>query len=309
MSRTTEADQGSIAASAAVGASAGAPGAIRIASWRRIVREPLLHFALIGAAIFAAAHVTEQWRQASQTRLTLDGGLESRLAGLYRTQFGVAPTASQLHGIVDDYLDDEVLYREALRLGLDQDDEIIRRRLIQKLEFLQRDAVANTNPAPAELRNFYAGHTRQFSLAPRVSFAQVYFSADQGGDAHALDRAREARAQWQARGEMVDGDASTFETEYSGVTRDDATRLFGDSQIVASLFSQAPGDWSEPVHSGLGWHLIKVLAVDAARVLPFEQVLPDVRAAYLNEAAARDRRQRLDALRAKYSVPARDAAP
>ena len=253
--------------------------------------------------------MTDQIKQSSQTGLTLDSGLEQRLAGLYRSQFGVAATASQLHVIVDDYLDDEVLYREALRLGLGQDDEIIRRRLIQKLEFLRRDAVANANPATAELQAFYARHTEQFSVAPRVSFAQVYFSADKGGDARALTRAREAHLQWQSRGEMADGDVSTFDTEYDGVTREDATRLFGSSEMVVSLFSQAPGDWSGPVHSGLGWHLVKVLALDPARVLPFEQVLPDVRAAYLNEAAAHDRRQRLDTLRAQYHVRAREAAP
>ena len=131
------------AASAAVGVNAGAPDAIRVTSWRRIVREPLLHFALIGAAIFAGAHYIEQMKQQrAQASIVVDTGLRQRLANLYRTQFGVAPTAAQLQVIVDDYIDDEVLYREARKIGLDQDDEIIRRRLIQKLEFLQRDAVA-----------------------------------------------------------------------------------------------------------------------------------------------------------------------
>jgi peptidyl-prolyl cis-trans isomerase C len=277
--------------------------------WRRILREPLVHFALIGAAIFAVAQVAQQLKQTSQTQLIVDAGLNQRLSALYRAQFGVAPTASQLQAIADDYLDDEVLYREALRLGLEQDDEIIRRRLIQKLEFLQRDAMASTNPPQAELRAFYARHTQQFSAPPRVSFAQVYFSADQGGDARAKTRAREAREHWQLRGAMPDGDASTFEAEYSEVTRDDATRLFGSSELVARLFSQAPGDWSPPVHSGLGWHLVKVLSVEPGRVLPFEQVLPDVRAAYLNEAAAEERRRRLDNLRARYHVAAREFTP
>src|SRR5262245_37842217 len=99
-----------------------------------LLREPLLHFALIGAAIFGLAHVVEQRQEAAQSNIGLDAGLGQRLANLYRTQFGVLPDDGQLRIIVDDYIDDEVLYREALRLGLDQDDEIVRRRLIQKLE-------------------------------------------------------------------------------------------------------------------------------------------------------------------------------
>ena len=75
-----------------------------------------------------------------------------------------------------------------------------------------------------------------------------------------------------------------FESEYAALTREDATRLFGASDFATAVFSQAAGDWSEPVRSGFGWHLVKVTAVEPARLLPFEEVLPDVRAASLNEA-------------------------
>jgi peptidyl-prolyl cis-trans isomerase C len=296
-------------ASATIGAHAGPSRVERRSAWQRVAREPLLHFLVIGAAIFAGAHVLEQWKQAAQSQVIVDSGLGLRLASLYRTQFGVAPTPAQLRVIVDDYLDDEVVYREALRLGLDQDDEIIRRRLIQKLEFLQRDAVANTNPSPAELRAYYERHADQFAVGARVSFAQIFFNPDKGGDARALARAREASAQWQARREIADSDTSTFQNEYADVTRADATRLFGSSNLVARLFSQAPNDWSEPVRSGFGWHLVKVISVDPARVLPFEQVMPDVRGAYLSGAAARDRRQRLDDLRARYHLSTRKTSP
>src|SRR5215510_5405668 len=125
-----------------------------ISAWKRLVREPLLHFALIGAAIFAVAHVVEQRKEAAQSNIGLDAGLGQRLANLYRTQFGVLPSDGQLKFIVDDFVDDEVLYREALRLGLDQDDEIIRRRLIQKLEFLQRDLTVPPAPSDADLRAY-----------------------------------------------------------------------------------------------------------------------------------------------------------
>jgi peptidyl-prolyl cis-trans isomerase C len=86
-------------------------------------------------------------------------------------------------------------------------------------------------------------------------------------------------------------------------------RIFGSSGFVDGVFAQRPGEWSEPLRSGFGWHLVKVTAAEPARVQPFEQVLPDVRAAWLNEATAQARRKQLDALRGRYQIVSRGAAP
>jgi hypothetical protein len=279
-----------------------------LSTWQRWVREPLLHFALIGAAIFGVAHFIEQAKQEAQTHVIVDSGLRGRLASLYRTQYGVSPTDRQMRIIVDDYLDDEVLYREGLRLGLAEDDEIIRRRIIQKLDFLQHDSISSGNPAPAQLRAWYDAHPQQFSVGPRVSFTHVYFNPDRGGEAAALIRAREAREAF-LRGDAPVGDAFPLENEYSELTRDQVTRLFGASNFIDGVFARAPGDWSEPVRSGFGWHIVKVTATEPGKVLPFEQVLPDVRSAYLHEATIIARRQQLDALRAQYHLEPRAATP
>jgi peptidyl-prolyl cis-trans isomerase C len=284
------------------------PAGTHLSTWRRYAREPLLHFALIGAAIFAVAHFVEQVRQESQVSVIVDAGLRGRLENLYRTQFGVAPTATQLQVIVDDYIDDEVLHREALRLGLAEGDEIIRRRLIQKLEFLQRDTVANSNPAPAELRAYYDAHPEKFSATGRASFSQMYFGADRGGDARAQARASEAR-EALLRGDTPAGDDFPLEHEYSALTRDEVTRIFGGASFVDGVFSQRPGEWSEPLRSGFGWHLVKVTAAEPARLQPFEQALPEVRAAWLQDATVQARRKQLDALRGRYHIVSRGAAP
>jgi hypothetical protein len=281
----------------------------RTRAWSRLTREPLLHFALLGAAIFVLAHHVEQVRQQTQSRIVVDQPLRDRLSSLYRTQFGSAPTAAQLEVIVEDYIDDEVEYREALRLGLADDDEIIRRRLIQKLEFLQRDAVAGTNPTPAELRAYYDAHPALFVASERVSFAHAFFSADHGGDGWALARAREARAQWLARGEAPQGDTFPLEVEYASLTRAEIARVFGGGEFAAATFQSAPDEWTGPVRSGFGWHLVRVTSRESAKVLPFEQVLPDVRAAWLHDSTAQARRQALDRLRSGYQIESRDATP
>jgi len=269
----------------------------------------LLHFAVIGAAIFVLAHYVEQARQTAQNRIVVDRSLRDRLSGLYRTQFGTAPSATQLQVIVEEYIDDEVQYREALRLGLADDDEIIRRRLIQKLEFLQRDAVASSDPSTDVLRAYYDAHPELFVAGESVSFTHTFFSADRAGDDHALARARDAHAAWLARGDAPQGDAFPLDTDYSQLSREEVGRIFGGTDFAALVFASPTDEWSEPVHSGFGWHLVKVTSHQPPKVLPFEQVLPDVRAAWLHDSTAQARRKQLDALRAGYQVDPRAATP
>jgi peptidyl-prolyl cis-trans isomerase C len=269
---------------------------------RRIAREPLLHFVVLGIAIFALAHVVEARNQAAETRLELDAGLPDRLANLYRSQYGVSPSAEQLENIVDDFVDDEVLYREALRLGLDQDDEIIRRRLIQKLEFLQRDSVASRDPGVEELRAFHASHPALFSRGARVTFEQEFFNPDRDGEARALDRARDARLQLGGGGKAGDSDSFPLEPGFNSLSRDEAVRRFGDSAFADALFASPVGEWTEPQRSGLGWHVARITSVEPAGVLPFDAVAPDVRAAWLEDAVASQRRAQLDDLRTRYHV-------
>ena len=274
--------------------------------WRRLLREPLLHFALIGALIFAAAHVVSEARRASQARIVVDGALRERLGNLHRAQFGVLPTKAQLDTIVESYVDDEVLYREAIELGLDQDDEIIRRRLIQKLEFLQREASDQPDAgvggaSDAELRAYYDSHRAQFSEPARVSFSHLYFSPDRG-EADAFARATRAHAELLATDHAVAADVFPLDTSYDAISRDDATRVFGLAPMVDALFAQGSAGWSQPVRSGFGWHLVKITAFSAPRVAPYDEVVPDVRAIYLQERSALTKRKQLDALRARYHV-------
>jgi peptidyl-prolyl cis-trans isomerase C len=262
----------------------------------------LVHFVLIGTLVFVVAHVIERYRQESQTRIVVDKPLEQRIAKLQLTQAGVLPDERQLRLLVESYIDDEVLYREALRLGLDQDDEIIRRRLIQKLEFLQRDATATLEPSEDQLRAHFSARSEQFSEPARVSFEHLYFSPDQGGEDQALRRADSARLALVGKANARPSDPFPLQDAYGSITRNDAAQLFGTSPFIDALFSIAPGEWSQPVRSGYGWHLIKVTGLIGSRQRSYEDASEDVRAAYLQEAGARGKRQQLDALRARYHV-------
>jgi peptidyl-prolyl cis-trans isomerase C len=275
------------------------------AIWRRVRREPLLQFVALGTLIFAVTHFAQRERSMAERRIIVDEQVQRRIVQVSQTQTGITPGPEQLKRLVDDYIDDEVMYREALRLGLDQDDEIIRRRLIQKAQFLQRDLATAPQPAEDELRAYYNAHPELFTSAMSVTFEQHYFSADHGGWTRAERRTRQALDQLQrepAGSEALPDDAFPLQIPAEDLTQAAAVRLFGDTPIVGALFSSPEGQWSEPVRSAYGWHLIKVDHRRPSSVAAFSQVRAQVESAYMQERTDVAQRRELAALRARYDI-------
>ena len=266
----------------------------------RILREPLLHFMVLGVVVFIAARQLG----GDATRYRIDAGPEqrARIATTYLQQYGVAPTASQLQYLLDQYVRSEILFREGLALGLDRDDEIVRRRVVQKVEFLNEDtdAIAANDE---ELERFFASHQSRYLTPATVSFAQVYFSADPRGEVEAHRRADAALAVLRKNGGApIPADRFEGGDALAPINDADAQRLFGDSQLSAALFSAPAGEWAGPFRSAFGWHLIRVERHDAARVEPLASVRDRVRADYLT--AERDRRNEAEfkRLASKYHI-------
>jgi peptidyl-prolyl cis-trans isomerase C len=269
-----------------------------------LLREPFLHFLLLGALIFAVSHVMQSERSASARRIVVDEHLQQRIVAINQTQSGVTPGREQLERLVDEYIDDEAMYREAMRLGLDRDDEIVRRRLIQKMQFLQRDLAAAPRPDDIALSAYYDAHPQLFSSPASVAFEQLYFGADHGGWGEAEARARRAHDQLQhvtTSGVPLD-DAFPFQIPLQDLTRVEAGRLFGDTPIVDALFSTPEGQWSQPVRSAYGWHLIKAGHRQISSVAPFSQVRAQVESDYLQEQSQVAERRELYALRSRYEI-------
>jgi peptidyl-prolyl cis-trans isomerase C len=274
--------------------------------WPRLKREPLLQFLILGALIFAMAHVVQSEREAAQRQIVVDAQLQRRIVEVNQTQSGITPGAAQLDRLVEDYIDDEVMYREAMRMGLDRDDEIVRRRLIQKVRFLQRDLATAPKPGESELRAYYSAHPELFAAPASVGFEQLYFSADRGGWPEAEARARHARDRVTrlpaTSTEPGLDDAFPFQIPAENLTRVDAGRLFGDTAIVDALFSTPEGQWSGPVRSAYGWHLIRVGRRRLSSVASFAQAREQVEAAYMQEQMKAAEERELQALRARYEI-------
>jgi hypothetical protein len=260
---------------------------------------------MFGAAIFAVAHVVQNVRAPAERQIIVDEELQRRIVERNQAQSGITPGREQLERLVEEYIDDEVMYREAMRMGLDREDEIVRRRLIQKVQFLQRDLAAAPKPGESELRAYYAAHPQLFTSPASVTFEQLYFNADRGSWAEAEARAGHAYEQVErvtTTSLKPPDDAFPFQIPTGDLTRVEAGRLFGDMPIVDALFSAAEGQWSAPVRSAFGWHLIKVVHRRVSSTAPFDEMRGEVEAAYLQEQATATERRELEALRARYQV-------
>ncbi len=146
----------------------------------KLLREPLLHFLVIGAALFGVFHLAGAGDEAAPGEIIVSAGQIASMEAIFSRTWQRPPTAKEREALVEDYIRDEVLYREGVAMGLDRDDAVVRRRIRQKMEFVA-DLTADTEPTDAELKAFVADHPAWFRAEPRLSFSQVYFQASPDG--------------------------------------------------------------------------------------------------------------------------------
>jgi peptidyl-prolyl cis-trans isomerase C len=281
---------------------------------RRWTREPLLHFLLAGAVTFAVYDLLNPpangTGQADRIVLTKDDLRQLAIGWL--AQGRAAPTADEMRALVDQKVREEILAREAIGLGLDKDDEIIRRRLAQKMDFLAADIAALQEPREAELRAWFAQNTAPFALPPRASFRHLYFSFDRGPgaeDAAASALTKLAGVPTAAAGDIAGADPFMFRDYYGERTPEQITKEFGPD-FAKAVFQLEPGEWRGPIRSGYGWHLVLIDATEPGRIPAFEEVEPDVKSAWLEQKQSELKRTAFEAMRARYTVivPPFDAA-
>jgi hypothetical protein len=263
---------------------------------KRLLREPLLHFLAIGAALF----LFFAWRGgsgASSGRIVVTRArLESLAAGFART-WQRPPTPEELKGLVDGYVREEAAVREAMATGLDRDDTVIRRRLKQKVDFLAEDRVDAAPPSEADLAAWLAAHPDLYRAEERVSFRQICLSPEKrGGPAAAEAEARRLAAALEKKGPgaEVPGDSLLLPSEMPLAPKGEIARVFG-SDFADAVVKLPPGRWTGPVPSGFGVHVVLVLEKAPARA----PALAEVRAAVERDVTADRRTKELDALYAR----------
>lgn len=242
---------------------------------QRLLREPLLHFVLLGAALFVlfAAVRGGDEPPPDAREIVVDAARIERLATRWEKVWQRPPTPTELDGLIEDHVREEVFYREAVAMGLDQDDTVVRRRMHQKLQFLSDDMAAGLDPTTEQLEAYLREHPDAFRVEARLDFRQVYFNRQQRGERTVADA--EALLALLRAGDAVDldqaGDRLMIPIEFKGVSEHDIDGRFGRG-FAARLVGTPTGSWAGPVESGYGLHLVCIDARKEGRVPPLTEV-------------------------------------
>ena len=278
-------------------------------SLKRWLKEPLVHFALLGALIFAANTWCESRRAKTEStaRIEVTAAIVERLRAGYERQFGRSPEAEELRGLVTAHIREEVLCREALALGLDRDDTIVRRRLAQKMEFLTDDVVGAPEPSDVALEKFFAENAARYARAGQVSFRQVYFSKEKRGAS--LDAAARDALAALARGASDEtlGDTFLHGFEFAEREHDEVRALFGPD-FAKQLVAQRPGEWRGPLTSSYGLHLVRIEERSEPSAAKFGDVRAMVRRDFNDDRRRAANRAVFERLRERYQVTVDETA-
>jgi peptidyl-prolyl cis-trans isomerase C len=272
----------------------------------KLIREPLLHFLLIGGVFFLlhGAFSPPKSEETGKTIVVSAAEIEWMQAS-WRKLWNRSPTAEELDGLIQQFIRETVLYREALALGLDKSDQVIRRRLAQKMEFIAKDLAALAPPTDEELRAYFDKHRDRYQEPALYTFTQVFIDPDRRGDA-TLEDAEAIKAELIEGGDAIDdpgalGDSFMLASYYPEKDRVEIQKLFGGG-FVESLIALSPGQWHGPVLSGYGTHLVYVNHIAEPREAVFAEVREQVEREWTAEKSEKLKDQLYAELLAQYSV-------
>jgi len=242
----------------------------------RWAREPLVQFLLIGTIIYGlyALYGTPA-EDVTENSVIVDAARVESFVRQWQQRWNRPPTRQELDGMIDTYVREEILYRQAIAMGLDEDDPVTRRRMAQKLEFLTSDLALLKEPTPADLEQYFESHQARYRAEDRITFSQVFLDPDQRGEA-TLDDAARILAELQAASDpeaaaQGAGDRLMSQSYFVQASRLEVQRQLG-SGFADAVMKLEPGQWHGPVLSGYGVHLVYVREVQPAPPPVFDDV-------------------------------------
>jgi hypothetical protein len=271
-----------------------------------LLREPLMHFLLLGLALFALdAWLRPTTSVATRSEIVVGEARIRNLAQNFRRTWQRPPSREELDGLVESHIREEVMVREALALGLDRDDAIIRRRLQQKLEFVSEEAAALARPTDEELNTYLKANPDAFRQEPRATFVQIYLDPRKRAAGVQAD-AKRLLGTLNRAGPSPDlakvGDSlMLLESHYENASQADLARLFG-AEFAESLVKQPVGEWVGPIASGYGLHLVRVEALTPGSTPALDDVRPLVEREWANAKRQELSEAFYEKLRAKYAI-------
>jgi peptidyl-prolyl cis-trans isomerase C len=272
------------------------------------LREPLLHFLVIGGLLFVFYSLLNDEVNKNDNRIVITTNDINRLSTQWKKQWKRLPTQIELKGLIEHYIREEVMYREALVLGLDKNDFIVRRRLAQKLEFISSDLASLAEPADAELADFLITHQDKFTQPSKLSFKHIYLNTDKRG-AQAQKDAQNLLNKLTSFNSIVDfnalGDPFMLGQQYEHVTEQEVSRIFGNT-FATKLFALPIGSWQGPVESGYGIHLVQIDTKTTSSQPQLNSVYDKVRAEWFVQQRSQMDEVFYKSLRKRYEIKIKD---
>ena len=270
--------------------------------FKSLLREPVLHFLLIGILLFVAYGRLAQVDK-SGARIVVTQSMVDSMALEYQTRWSRPPTEQELASLVAAYVRDEILYREGMSLGLDRDDPVIKRRVRQKLEVIAEEQLARDAPTDADLAAYLEKNAGRFARPGTVSFEQVYFAA--ATPAAEVEAARAAALRGSDPARL--GQPTMLPPSAHNAPLDLAARDFG-REFAAELEKLPLDQWAGPLRSAFGQHLVRVSARAPAQNPPLAEVRAAVEREWENERRTASLAENYKALRSRYEVVIEAAA-
>lgn len=266
-----------------------------------LLREPAVQFVILGVVLFGGWRLAGGAARTDAERITVSAARVDQLAASFRMTWQRPPTRQELDGLVREFVKEEVYYREALALGFDRDDEVVRRRLRQKIELLTVDVAEAVEPTRAELQAFLDAHPDRFRLEPSLSFRHIYFSGDRRGAAAEEDARRALERHGEAVVAGAVGDPFVLPEAFESLTPTQVSGYFG-TRFADALLELEPGAWRGPIQSGYGYHLVRIDARTEGRLPALDEVRGTVRRELLVERRREADRALFEGLQERYDI-------
>ena len=266
----------------------------------KFLREPLFHFLLIGAVLFVVFDfVSDPSRTAANKQIEVSAGRIQQLANIFAKTWQRPPTTAELTGLVDDFVLEEIYYRQAVAMGIDRDDTVIRRRLRQKFEFLTDDVAATVQPTDEELAAYLAANPGAFKRDTTYTFEQVYVNPEQTGvdlETRVADLLSALRT-----GSAPPLNSGLLPSHFDGEPARVVDSTFGTG-FSTKLDVLTPGEWQGPVESGLGLHLVQLETRVEGTLPQLADIRPVVEREWANVRRLETRRMINEQLLKDYEV-------
>lgn len=271
---------------------------------KQLIKEPLIHFLFIGAVLFVLFGIVGESDTAPDNRIEVTQADVDRLVATWQRRWNRLPTPSELNNLVESYVREEILYREAVAMGLEKDDSVVRRRMAQKVEFLFKDISTPPEPTDADLQAYLEKNQDKFTSPARYNFSHIYLSIDKRGE-NAMKDARELLNKLQNNSNQKDptqfSDLFMFDYHFADITDFEVTRIFGE-QFTKQLAELQTGEWQGPVDSGYGIHLVKVKQRIDPIVPSLIEIRDRVQIEYIAELQREANQKFYQSLRERYEV-------